>query len=338
MTDAELIQLKENLKEILHRIDIICQECKASNESGEKHEDIIKLLFPSIQDFPSDEEEKKTYIQGIKYIIAPAFDDKELLLTVNIPPDAEVDLTFDIKIGLVINGKEYSHVKRIKTKVASKVKTIAEKPGRDIVFHIPEDGIETKGKPCDPKHFPKGKWKITDVKWLTDEKEINIYGPVKIITRAYQKVNIWKIEHKEADNKRKKAQAAARAAVVVAEQAASKGIENVATAVQAIADSQTAELAAAKLLENNPKYYTTEENSLLPFVAYVPFAYQDQYRYVENGNTGNEEDDYGYIMHYAKDGWTVGCIGILNDENAVTLAKIIEFFRTSGVTVYLLVQ
>ena len=54
-------------------------------------------------------------------------------------------------------------------------------------------------KPYMPMVFPSGRWKITGVLWQRDDsgKDVfnyNTYGPCKILTDAYQYVNVWELD------------------------------------------------------------------------------------------------------------------------------------------------
>ena len=54
---------------------------------------------------------------------------------------------------------------------------------------------EYKDKPYDPLPFPKGTWNITGLVWQIDKHfDANTYGPVKILTDAWQWVNVWELD------------------------------------------------------------------------------------------------------------------------------------------------
>jgi hypothetical protein len=46
-------------------------------------------------------------------------------------------------------------------------------------------------KPYQPKRFPPGHWKITEIEWQTDG---SIYWPVKIRTDAHQLLDYWRLD------------------------------------------------------------------------------------------------------------------------------------------------
>jgi hypothetical protein len=49
--------------------------------------------------------------------------------------------------------------------------------------------------PYDPQNFPKGLWSVTGVSWQRDKHfDINTYGPVKIMTDAWQMVEVWELD------------------------------------------------------------------------------------------------------------------------------------------------
>jgi hypothetical protein len=59
----------------------------------------------------------------------------------------------------------------------------------DVVYSIPDRC------PYDPQHFPKGLWSVTGVRWQKDRKfDPNTYGPVKILTDAWQMVEVWELD------------------------------------------------------------------------------------------------------------------------------------------------
>ena len=79
------------------------------------------------------------------------------------------------------------------------------------------------------------------------------------------------------------------------------------------------------------KGYVKTKHKYLPFVDYVDLKLDEnkgQYGYERC--IGEQEDDYGYLLHYAKDGFTQGCIGILEEEDAISLASIIDYFRETN--------
>jgi hypothetical protein len=49
--------------------------------------------------------------------------------------------------------------------------------------------------PYDPQHFPRGLWSVTGVSWQRDKNfDPNTYGPVKIMTDAWQMVEVWELD------------------------------------------------------------------------------------------------------------------------------------------------
>jgi hypothetical protein len=97
-------------------------------------------------------------------------------------------ITADLSKGtLLANGAVFS--------IPTKVRTLRDgtRSMKEVVLSVPD------GKPYDPRPFPKGLWNITGVIWhgVKDGKENfdrKIYGPVKIVTDAWQMVNVWKLD------------------------------------------------------------------------------------------------------------------------------------------------
>ena len=59
----------------------------------------------------------------------------------------------------------------------------------ELVFPI-VNGEYDYARPVMPHHFPKGKWKITDLQYTEDPT----FAPVKIKTNAHQKLPVWTID------------------------------------------------------------------------------------------------------------------------------------------------
>lgn len=59
----------------------------------------------------------------------------------------------------------------------------------ELVFPIINGEYDYK-RPVMPHHFPKGKWKITEVQHTDDPT----FAPVKIKTNAHQKLPVWTID------------------------------------------------------------------------------------------------------------------------------------------------
>jgi hypothetical protein len=59
----------------------------------------------------------------------------------------------------------------------------------EVVRSIPS------GQPYDPRPFPGGIWRVTGVVWQKDARfDFATYGPVKILTDAWQMVEVWKLD------------------------------------------------------------------------------------------------------------------------------------------------
>ena len=63
-----------------------------------------------------------------------------------------------------------------------------------VVRTFPNKG---KSEPYYPRTFPSGIHRITAIEWLTNEKEIEKFGPVKIRTDAWRKVFTWDLDKKD---------------------------------------------------------------------------------------------------------------------------------------------
>jgi hypothetical protein len=51
------------------------------------------------------------------------------------------------------------------------------------------------GRPYDPRPFPAGLWRVTRVVWQQEARfDAATYGPVKILTNAWQMVEVWKLD------------------------------------------------------------------------------------------------------------------------------------------------
>jgi hypothetical protein len=51
------------------------------------------------------------------------------------------------------------------------------------------------GRPYDPRPFPSGLWRVTGVVWQKDARfDAATYGPVKILTNAWQMVEVWTLD------------------------------------------------------------------------------------------------------------------------------------------------
>jgi hypothetical protein len=51
------------------------------------------------------------------------------------------------------------------------------------------------GRPYDPRPFPQGLWRVTGVIWQKDAGfSAATYGPVKILTNAWQMVEVWRLD------------------------------------------------------------------------------------------------------------------------------------------------
>ena len=61
----------------------------------------------------------------------------------------------------------------------------------EVVYTFPETG---KPKPYYPRQFPSGIHKITAIEWLTDPKDIEEFGLVKIRTDAKRDVFTWELD------------------------------------------------------------------------------------------------------------------------------------------------
>jgi len=59
----------------------------------------------------------------------------------------------------------------------------------EVVLSIPHS------LPYDPKPFPPGLWRITDIEWQKDKSfDFDTYGTVKIRTNAWQWVEVWELD------------------------------------------------------------------------------------------------------------------------------------------------
>jgi hypothetical protein len=84
---------------------------------------------------------------------------------------------------LVFSGRTY--------RISNDVRTLRSgtRKSFEVVRSIPD------GCPYDPHPFPKGKWSVTGVSWQKDKKfDPNTYGPVKIMTDAWQMVEVWDLD------------------------------------------------------------------------------------------------------------------------------------------------
>jgi hypothetical protein len=72
-----------------------------------------------------------------------------------------------------------------------RVRTVRDRTrlANEVVYSIPD------GKPYDPRPFPKGIWRITGVSWQQEARfDLATYGPVKILTDAWQMVRVWELD------------------------------------------------------------------------------------------------------------------------------------------------
>ena len=75
--------------------------------------------------------------------------------------------------------------------ISNRVKTIKDgtRKSFEVIKSIPDN------KPFDPMNFPIGKWHIIDLHWQPDKKfDPKTYGLVKIITDAWQLVDVWSLD------------------------------------------------------------------------------------------------------------------------------------------------
>jgi hypothetical protein len=75
--------------------------------------------------------------------------------------------------------------------ISNKVRTLRDgtRQSYEVIRSIPDDC------PYDPMPFPKGLWNITGLDWQKEKNfDPKTYGPVKIITDAWQMVNAWKLD------------------------------------------------------------------------------------------------------------------------------------------------
>jgi hypothetical protein len=93
-------------------------------------------------------------------------------------------ITADLSKGtLIANGAVFS--------ITNKVRSLKEgtRHSYEVALSLPDQ------LPYDPHSFPKGLWDITGLHWQKDKKfDPGTYGPVKIITDAWQMVNVWKLD------------------------------------------------------------------------------------------------------------------------------------------------
>jgi hypothetical protein len=90
----------------------------------------------------------------------------------------------DLGVGvLVLPGGSY--------KISNDIRTLRSgtRKSSEVVRSIPD------GCPYDPHPFPRGEWRVTGVIWQRDKKfDPNTYGPVKIMTDAWQMVEAWDLD------------------------------------------------------------------------------------------------------------------------------------------------
>jgi hypothetical protein len=75
--------------------------------------------------------------------------------------------------------------------ITNKVRTLKDgtRQSYEVIRSIPD------GCPYDPRCFPKGLWNITGLDWQKEKGfDPKTYGPVKIITDAWQTVNAWELD------------------------------------------------------------------------------------------------------------------------------------------------
>jgi hypothetical protein len=75
--------------------------------------------------------------------------------------------------------------------IGSRARTLRDgtRGAQEVVYSIPDK------LPYDPRPFPKGLWNITGVAWEKEKKfDYRTYGPVKILTDAWQMVNVWELD------------------------------------------------------------------------------------------------------------------------------------------------
>jgi hypothetical protein len=75
--------------------------------------------------------------------------------------------------------------------ISNNVRTIAnrQRQSYEVIRTTPGD------VPYDPHPFPKGLWHITGVQWQKEKGfDYNTYGPVKILTDAWQQVKQWELD------------------------------------------------------------------------------------------------------------------------------------------------
>lgn len=100
-------------------------------------------------------------------------------LTVNLDSRLSGQLRMETEAGV----KKYP--------VSNRLKTLREgtRKSSEVVTTIPDK------LPYDPQPFPRGAWKINGVLWQKDKKfDYHTYGPVKIMTDAWQKVETWELD------------------------------------------------------------------------------------------------------------------------------------------------
>jgi hypothetical protein len=75
--------------------------------------------------------------------------------------------------------------------ISSRVRTLSAgtRMSHEVVRSIPA------GKPYDPRSFPVGIWRVTGLDWQKDKRfDPRTYGPVKILTDAWQAVRVWELD------------------------------------------------------------------------------------------------------------------------------------------------
>ena len=76
--------------------------------------------------------------------------------------------------------------------VTNKTRTLRDgtRQSYEVIRSIPDN------LPYDPQPFPKGLWKIMGIQYQKEKGfDPKTYGPVKIITDAWQWVNVWDLDN-----------------------------------------------------------------------------------------------------------------------------------------------
>lgn len=98
-------------------------------------------------------------------------------------------LIFTWKELIILNGTTEIARYPATSKVRNELNGLRKKD--QIVYTCPVTG---RPKPYYPRPYPSGIHMITAIEWLTDPKQIDVFGPVKIRTTATRDVFTWDLD------------------------------------------------------------------------------------------------------------------------------------------------